>query len=152
MDGIRDLLTTARDRGLVPGHFRGLLHIAIGRKVTRPDGTVVSVGVTWRALAAELKSQRFDTELVREYGADPDVLAARDRERFWYAAITAAKVDSPEAVAEADKLIPLLRAHGFVVGPAPGVAPAAPAKPKPAPKPAEPKAKEKDDKPKRKKK
>ena len=156
MDGIRDLLTAARDHGLLAGHFRGLLHIAIGRKVTRPDGTVVSVGVTWRALASELKAQRFDPELVREYGADPEALAARDRERFWYAAITAARVDSPEAVAEAEKLIPLLRPHGFLVGPPPGGAPAAPppARPKPAPKPAEPKPKEKDkdDKAKRKKK
>ena len=36
----------------------------------------MSTGITWRALAAELKNLRFDTELVREFGADPDSLAA----------------------------------------------------------------------------
>src|SRR5436189_215900 len=101
MDGIRELLSAVRDAGLAIGHFRGLLHIAIGRTVTRTDGSPVSTGVTWRVLAAELKTLHFDTELVREFGADPDALAARDRERFWYSAITLAKVDSPEAVAEA---------------------------------------------------
>jgi hypothetical protein len=130
MDGIRELLTAARDAGLVVGSFRGLLHVAIGRTVTRADGSPVSVGVTWRALAAELKALRFDQELVREFGADPDALAARDRERFWYAAIAAARVDSAEAVAEADRLAPRLRPLGLVVGPAPG----APPPPKPAPK------------------
>ena len=148
MDGIRDLLTAARDQGLVAGHFRGLLHVAIGRKVTRPDGTVLAAGVTWRALAAELKALKFDTELVREFGADPDALAARDRERFWYAAIAAARVDSAEAVAEADKLAPKLKPLGLVVGPPPGAPPAAPARAKPA---AEPK-KDKDDKSAKKKK
>src|SRR5262245_58344621 len=106
MDGIRALLTAVRDAGLVTGHFRGLLHIAIGRTVTRTDGSPVSTGVTWRALAAELKSLRFDTELVREFGADPDALAARDRERFWYSAIALARVDSHEAITEADKFVP----------------------------------------------
>ncbi|MBA4065936.1 MAG: hypothetical protein C0501_19900 [Isosphaera sp.] len=140
MDGIRELLTAARDAGLVAGHFRGLLHVAIGRTVTRPDGAAVSVGVTWRELAAELKGLRFDQELVREFGSDPDALAARDRERFWYAAIAAARVDSAEAVAEADRLAPRLRPLGFVVGPAPGAPPA----PKP-PKPAATKPKDKGD-------
>ncbi len=123
MDAIRELLTSARDAGLLTGNFRGLLHIAIGRTITRLDGTVVSSGLTWRALATELRALRFDTELVRDYGADPVQLATRDRERFWYSAIAAAKVDSAEAVAEADKLAPKLKSLGFVVGPSP-VAPA----------------------------
>src|SRR5262245_5506545 len=89
MDGIRELLSAARDAGLASGNFRALLHIAIGRKVTKPDGTTISTGLTWRELAAELKNLRFDTDLVKEYGADPDALTARDRERFWYSAITA---------------------------------------------------------------
>src|SRR5262249_6242643 len=120
MDGIRELLSAVRDAGLAAGNFRGLLHIALGRKITRPDGTTPTVGVTWRALATELKNLRFDTELVREFGADPDALAARDRERFWYSAIALARVDSPEAVADAEKLAPKLRPLGFIVGPAPG--------------------------------
>jgi len=149
MDGIRELLSAVRDAGLAAGNFRGLLHIAIGRKITRPDGTTLSTGVTWRALAADLKNLRFDTELVREFGADPDALAARDRERFWYSAIALAKVDSAEAVADAEKLVPRLRPLGFIIGPPPSgsIPEPTPAKPK-----AEPKAKAKEEKPPKKKK
>src|SRR5580692_3762108 len=82
MDGIREFLSAARDNGLAAGHFLGLLHVAIGRKIIRPDGSVVSLGFTWRAVAQELKNLRFDQELVREFGTDPEALAARDRERF----------------------------------------------------------------------
>jgi hypothetical protein len=153
MDGIRELLAAARDAGLAAGGFRGLLHIAIGRKVTRPDGSAASSGVTWRELAAELKALRFDTELVRQFGADPDALAARDRERFWYSAIAQARVDSPEAVAEAEKLVPKLAPLGFVVGPAPsGVAPHAPKKTEPKGKAKEAKPTQKPQPPKKKKK
>ena len=149
MDGIRDFLSAARDAGLAAGNFRGLLHIAIGRRVTRPDGSSVSTGVTWRALATELKALRFDQALVHELGTDPDSLAARDRERFWYSAIALARVDSPEAVAAAEKLIPKLTPLGFVVGPAPsGVA----SPPPPAKAKAEPKTKDKPAKPAKKKK
>jgi hypothetical protein len=129
MDGTRELLEAIRDNGLAAGRFRGVLHIAIGRKVTRPDGTVVSTGVTWRELAALLKLLRFDKELVRELGADPEALAPRDRQRFWYSAIALGKVDSPEAVAEAERLVGPLKDLGFVVGPLPGAsAPHAPKK------------------------
>jgi len=138
MDGIRDLLSAARDAGLAAGSFRGLLHIAIGRRVTRSDGAVLSAGLTWRELAAELKHLRFDTNLVREFGISPDELAARDRERFWYSAIALAKVDSREAIQEADRLVPPLAALGYTVGPAPGI----PTRSPPAKKP-EPKTKEK---------
>ena len=48
MDGIREVLSVAREAGLAAGNFRGLLHIAIGRKIVRGNGTVVSTGVTWR--------------------------------------------------------------------------------------------------------
>jgi hypothetical protein len=119
MDGIRELLEAARDRGLLAGNFRGFLHIAIGRTVARPDGTVLSKGLTWRELAGLLKQLRFDRDLVREYGADPETLAPRDRERFWYSAIAAARVDSREAIAEANRLAAPLRGLGYHVGPAP---------------------------------
>lgn len=140
MDGIRELLEAARDRGLAAGHFRGLLHIAIGRKITRSNGTVLSTGVTWRELAAVLKELRFDRELVREFGADPDALAPRDRERFWYTAIAQARVDSAEASADADALIGELKKLGFAVGPNPTGLPSTLKK-------AEPKSKPKDEKP-----
>jgi hypothetical protein len=147
MEGVRELLSAARDGGLAAGNFRGLLHIAIGRRVTRGEGRLVSAGVTWRELAAELKHLRFDTDLVREFGADPQALAARDRERFWYSAIAVARVDSPEASAEADRLSPRLAVLGFTVGPPPGGAAVPPARARPAAR-----AKEKPAKPARKKK
>lgn len=117
MEGIRGLLDAAREKGLVAGHFRGLLHVVIGRTVAAADGTVISRGLTWREAAALLKELRFDRELVREYGADPDALAPRDRERFWYSAIAQAKVDGAEASAAADRLAVLLKPHGYVVAP-----------------------------------
>ena len=138
MDGIREVLSVAREAGLAAENFRGLLHIAIGRTVVRGNGTTVSTGVTWRELASDLKYLRFDPSLVRELGTDPDALAARDRERFWYSAIALAKVDSREAVADADRLAPRLAALGYVVGPPPGgTAPPAQAKSKSAGKPKE---------------
>lgn len=147
MDGIRDLLEAARAGGLVAGHFRGLLHIAIGRTVAKPDGTKLSAGLTWREVAGLLKTLRYDIELGREVGADPDTLSPRDRERYWYAVIALAHVDSAEAVSQAGQLIGPLKDLGFVVAPPPGGG-AAPAKEKarPAAKPKE------DDKGKKKKK
>ena len=157
MDGIRELLEAVRTRGLLAGHFRALLHIAIGRRVTRPDGTVLSTGLTWRELSALLKQLRFDKELVREFGSDPEALAPRDRQRFWYSAIALAKVDSAEAVAEAGKLVDRLKELGFVVGPAPVVAappvpPSAAATKGKAKKEDKPKVEKKDEKPAKRKK
>jgi hypothetical protein len=91
-----------------------------------------------------LKLLRFDKELVRELGADPEVLAPRDRQRFWYSAIAMGRVDSPEALAEAERLVAPLKDLGYIVGPSPGAAPPpppstskkkeSPAKDKPEPK------------------
>ena len=103
MEGIRDLLEAARANGLVAGRFRGLLHIAIGRTVTKPDGTRLSAGLTWREVATLLKNLRFDPELGREFGADPDTLSPRDRERYWYAIIQRAGVDSSDAARRSGK-------------------------------------------------
>lgn len=147
MDGIRELLEAARTNGLVTGRFRGVLHIAIGRTVSAADGTKLSAGVTWRALAALLKALRYDPELGREVGADPDTLSPRDRERYWYAVIALARVDGAEALAQAEQLVSPLKAAGFVVAPAGGAA-APPAKAKPAAK----KTEKADEKPKKKKK
>lgn len=136
MDGIRELLDVIRDHRLAAGRLRGVFHLAIGRRVERADGTLVSAGVTWRELAAALKAAKFDKELAREVGADPDTLSPRDRERMWYSAIALAKVGSPEASAQADELTARLKPLGFVVGPAPSGAPSAshPPPPKPAKK------------------
>ncbi len=119
MEGTLRLLELVRDKQLAAGSLRGLFHIAIGRTVTTPDGTV-SPGVTWRELAVLLKDAKYDKELVRDLGADPDALAPKDREKMWYHAIGLAKVDSAEARAQAEKLAAALKPLGFVVGPAPG--------------------------------
>src|SRR5262249_2452015 len=115
MDGIREFLETVRQHHLVEGHLRGLFHIAIGRRIARSDGQVLSAGVTWRQLAAVLKAIRFDKEFVAEVGADPETLAPRDRERFWYSAIALSKVDSQESRAQAEWLIARLKPIGYVI-------------------------------------
>ena len=150
MDSLREVLEAARTNGIVAGRFRGLLHIAIGRTVTKADGTKVSAGVTWRELSALLKTLRYDPEFGREAGADPDTLSPRDRERYWYAVIALARVDGADARAEAEQLVAPLHALGYSVSPLPGPAPVA--KSKPAPKPKADKPEKADDKSKKKKK
>ncbi len=125
MDGLQRLLDAVRDNGLAAGHLRGVLHIAIGRQLTDVAGAVVSAGVTWRDLAERLKLAKFDTSLGMEVGADPDVIAPRDRQRFWYATIALAQPDGAEAVRQAEALAAPLRRLGFVIGPPPAGLPAA---------------------------
>jgi hypothetical protein len=120
MDSLRELLEAVRERALAQGHFRGLLHLLVGRRITRDDGTLVSSGMTWRDLAALFKRLRWDVEFVRELGLDPADLPPRDRQRFWYTAIARGGIDSSDAAALADRLIEPLRELGYVVGPAPG--------------------------------
>jgi hypothetical protein len=120
MDPLREFLETVRRQGLARGNLRGLLHLLIGRRLTREDGELVSPGLTWRDLAALLKLLRWDRKAVAELGLDPAVLPPRDRQRFWYTAIAQAHVDTAEAAAAADRLAEALRPLGYVVGPAPG--------------------------------
>lgn len=120
MDSLRELLEAVRQRDIARGHFRGLLHLLVGRRITRDDGTLVSAGMTWRDLAALLKRLRWDREAARELGIDPAELAPRDRERYWYTAIARSGIDSPDAVADANRLIKPLGKLGYVIGPAPG--------------------------------
>jgi hypothetical protein len=119
MDDVRALLEALDDKPFMTGHLRGLLHILIGRRVTKADGTVVSTGLTWRQLATELKAAKFNKDLAKELVADPDALAPRDREKMWYLAIGLAKVDSLEAIEQADRLMPSLKQLGYSVGPSP---------------------------------
>ena len=115
MEGAREFLENARQRQIVKGHFLGLLHALIGRTISRADGTVLSNGVSWRHLAELLRELRWDKECVRELGLDPDALPPRDRQRFWYSAIAAANVDSPDAAVAADRLAKKAKTLGFVV-------------------------------------
>jgi hypothetical protein len=115
MEGACEFLEQVRQHQLVKGHFQGLLHLMIGRKIARADGTVISSGLTWRQLAEVLKDLRWDKEQVRELGIEPDDLPPRDRQRFWYSAMALAGIDSPAAAAAADKLTRKVAALGFVV-------------------------------------
>src|SRR4051794_19828450 len=108
MDGVLTFLIALRQHGLVEGNFLGLLHILIGRRISLGDGTPVSPGLTWRALADILKTLRWSKDSVRELDLNPADLPPRDRQRFWYTAIAQAKVDSPEAVAAGDRLAVLV--------------------------------------------
>ncbi len=82
------------------GNFQGLLNILIGRRISTADGTEVSRAVL-RDVAALLKRVRWDREAVRQLGLDPEGLSPRDRQRFWYQAITQASVDECIAFARA---------------------------------------------------
>src|SRR5438067_8738581 len=97
MDQLREFLDNVKRSGSAKGNLRGLLHILIGRRITRSDGSIVSEGLTWRELANHLKSMRWEPDTVAELGLDPETLPPRDRQRFWYSAITQAGVDSPTA-------------------------------------------------------
>jgi hypothetical protein len=114
------LLDQLKKSGQTKGNLRGMLHVLIGRTITRRgDKQVVSKGITWRELAGLLKKFRWDPEVVRELGLDPNDLPPRDRQRFWYAAIMQAKVDSAEAIALGDKFGATLKGLGYDVGPSP---------------------------------
>lgn len=113
MEGTKEFLELVAQHGLAKGHVRGVFHIAIGRKLTKADGTPLAGGVTWRELATLLKTVKFDRELAKELGADPETVAPRDREKFWYAAIALAQVDSVEARAQAERLAAKLERFGI---------------------------------------
>jgi hypothetical protein len=119
MDPLREFLDDIKQRGLVAGHFLGLLHVLIGRRIARTDDTLVSNGLTWRELAALLKKTRWEREAVRELGLDPAALPPRDRHRYWYTAIAQGQIDSEQAAEAGERLAELLRASGYVIGPAP---------------------------------
>lgn len=120
MDALPEFLNHLKQLDAVGQHFVGLLHILIGRRVVKQDGTVVANGMTWRALASELKRVRWDREVVRTLGLNPDDLPPRDREKFWYTAIARAQVDSAKARQDGDELAAILSKDGYVIGPAPG--------------------------------
>jgi len=120
MDRLREFLEAVRQHGYARGNFLGLLHVLIGRRIARADGTLVSGGLTWRELAALLKRVRWEPEAVQELGLDPATLPPRDRQRFWYSAISQAGVDSETAARAGDRLARALQAAGYVVGSAPG--------------------------------
>jgi hypothetical protein len=119
MDRLRDALVKIKKQGWASGRFLGLLNVLIGRRITADDGTEISSGVTWRALAAYLKQVRWEKDAIRELGFDTAALPPRDRAKYWYAAIALARVDSPEATKAGDEFAEILTAQGYRIGPAP---------------------------------
>jgi hypothetical protein len=119
MDRLREFLETVRKQNVARGNLRGLLHVLVGRRVSLPDGTVVSAGMNWRDLAGLLKRVRWDPDVVQELGLDPATLPPRDRQRFWFTAISQADLASPAAGECGDRLVEPLQQLGYVVGPAP---------------------------------
>jgi hypothetical protein len=115
MDALREFLEELRRQEASRRHFLGLLHILIGRRISKADGTLISSGMTWRELAALLKRLRWDKDMVAHLGINPADLPPRDRERFWYAAIARAGIDSQRAKEDADRLAELLRKKGYVI-------------------------------------
>jgi hypothetical protein len=116
MDALTSLLDELKKSGAAQGHFLGFLHIVIGRKITqKKGGKVISAGVTWRELSTRLQKVRWPAEAARELGLDPDTLPPRDRERYWYSAITRAQVHTPEAQAAGDKFAAVLKKRGYEV-------------------------------------
>ncbi len=123
MDVLRDFVANLKRHGYAPGDFLGMLNVLIGRQIRAADGTLISNGLTWRALADVLKKARWDREAVRELGLDPATLSPRDRQRYWYQAIAHARVDSAQATEAGNKLAEVLRSAGYVVSPGPGKMP-----------------------------
>ena len=112
---MREFLDDLKEKGLARGNFLGLLHVLIGRRIEKADGTLISVGLTWREAAAWLKKVRWDKEAVRELGIDPAGLPPRDRERYWYTAIARAGVDSPAAIDAGGRLAATVAPVGYLV-------------------------------------
>src|SRR5262245_31557189 len=118
MDALAAFLAQVKKLSLAQGQLLGFFHVLIGRRISS-EGTLISAGQGWRDLANWLKKLRWDPEQVRELGLDPDALPPRDRQRFWYAVITRAGVDSAAAREAGDRFADTLRKHGYEVGPAP---------------------------------
>jgi hypothetical protein len=116
MDQLRDFLDAVKDSGVATGHFRGLLFVLIGQAIRQADGTVVSTGMSWRAASAALKLCRWDRLAVQELGLDPAALAPRDREKYWYTAISRANLGSAEARASGESLARAVAALGYTIG------------------------------------
>jgi hypothetical protein len=119
MDGLRPFLESVRKHRHARDNFLGLLHVLIGRRISSADGDAISAGLTWRQTAALLKKVRWDKAAVGQLGLDSKLLPPRDRERFWYAAIALAHVDSAVACTAGDRLATQMKPAGFQIGPGP---------------------------------
>jgi hypothetical protein len=119
MDGLHAFLKALKNSDHAKGNFLGMLHVLVGRRISDSYGNVISHGLTWRETAERLKKARWDREAVRELGLDPATLPPRQRDRFWYAAISQAQLSSDTAILAGDRLAKAMQAAGYVIGPAP---------------------------------
>lgn len=120
MDRLRELLVDLKRDQYAQGNFLGLLNILIGCSIETSNGEVVSTGVTWRALAEQLKKVRWTKQAATELGLDLGGFAPRDRQRFWYQVIAHAGVDSAKAREAGQKMIAQLQKLGYrIKGPTP---------------------------------
>ena len=119
MNSLAEFLKLARNDQLMAANFLGLLNVLIGRRISTADGDIVSPGLSWRQAAAWLKTIRWDKAAVRQLGLDPARLPPRDRERYWYQAISLAGVDSAKARRAGNELANDLKRAGYQVGPNP---------------------------------
>ncbi|NBO94120.1 MAG: hypothetical protein EBV06_17695 [Planctomycetia bacterium] len=110
----QSLLEEIRHEGLAVGRFRGLLYLLVGRRIERGAETV-SAGMTWRDAATLLKKIRWDKEAVRELSLNPADLPPRDREKYWYVAISQADLGGAEAKTQGEGLADALRERGYKV-------------------------------------
>jgi hypothetical protein len=116
MDALSTLFDDVKKSGQTQGNLLGFLHVLIGRTIVRASDKVpITKGMTWRELAGWLKKVRWEPDAVRELGLDPKDLPPRDRQRYWYSAITQAKVDGADAVKAGDRFADMLRTLGYEV-------------------------------------
>ena len=116
MDQLRDFLDAIKESGVATGHFRGLLFVLVGLPIRRADGPPLSSGMSWRAAASALKACRWDRLAVQELGLDPSDLAPRDREKYWYTAISRANLGSSLARSSAEDFVRAVAPLGFTIG------------------------------------
>jgi hypothetical protein len=119
MDGLHEFLVDLQRQGYAQGNFLGLLNVLIGRRIQTQTGELICDGLTWRVMSERLKKVRWDKEAVRELGLDPKALPPRDRQRYWFAAVSQAGVDTEKAKAAGDRLAKVLQAAGYQVTPGP---------------------------------
>lgn len=119
MDALSTFLDELKKGGQTQGNFLGFLHVLVGRRVAAKDGAAIVAGLTWRELAAALKKARWDPDAVKELGLEPADLPPRDRQRYWYTAISHAKVDSAPARQAGDRFAERLRGLGYEVSAGP---------------------------------
>jgi hypothetical protein len=108
-----ELLGAVRRGRLAEGELPGLLHLLIGHRLTREDGTLVSPGLTWRQAAEALAMAGWKPPP----GPPPAIARGRPLTPagLWFAAVCRAGVDSADARAGAERLARRLREFGYTI-------------------------------------